>query len=79
MSVALADGYATVTTNAGVPADNPQDWVLLSPGNLNMLALQNFAYVALQDAALAAKSVIESFFGSYPLFSYFDGCSQGGR
>lgn len=79
MSVALADGYATVSTDAGVPTDNSVDWVLLSPGNLDMLALQNFAYVALQDAALAAKSVIMSFFGRMPLFSYFDGCSQGGR
>lgn len=79
MAVAIADGYATVTTKAGVPTESPEDWVLLSPGNLNMLALQNFAYVALQDAALAAKSVAKSFFGGPPLFSYFDGCSQGGR
>jgi hypothetical protein len=79
MAVAVADGYATVTTDGGVPTDNSVDWVLLSPGNLNMLALQNFAYVALQDAALAAKNVVKSFFGRSPLFSYFDGCSQGGR
>ncbi|KAF3035651.1 hypothetical protein E8E12_001279 [Didymella heteroderae] len=79
MPAAVADGYATVATDAGAPTDNTVDWLLLSPGNLNMLALQNFAYVALQDAALAAKSVVKSFFGQSPLFSYFDGCSQGGR
>lgn len=79
LPVAVADGYATVATDAGAPTDDSIDWLLLSPGNLNMLALQNFAYVALQDAALAAKSVVKSFFGHAPLFSYFDGCSQGGR
>ncbi|KAF2622851.1 tannase-domain-containing protein [Macroventuria anomochaeta] len=79
MSVAVADGYATVTTNGGVSLDGPDEWALLSPGNLDLLALQNFAYVTLKDAALAAKSVINSFFGRLASFSYFDGCSQGGR
>lgn len=79
MSVALADSYATVTTNGGVSSEGPDKWALLSPGNLDMLTLQNFAYVALKDAAMAAKSVVSSFFGQAAKYSYFDGCSQGGR
>lgn len=84
MSVAVAEGYATVTTNGGVPNaptpyTGPELWALLSPGNLNANVLQNYAYVSLKDAALAAKSVITSFFGRPAEFSYFDGCSQGGR
>lgn len=79
MPAAVAEGYTTIATDAGAPTDNSIDWLLLSPGNLNMLALQNSAYVALQDAALAAKSIAKSFFGHLPVFSYFDGCSQGGR
>ncbi|KAJ8112690.1 hypothetical protein OPT61_g4997 [Boeremia exigua] len=79
MSAVVADGYATVTTNGGVSSDGPDVWGLISPGNVDLLALQNFAYVGLKDAALAAKSVINSFFGQLPSFSYFDGCSQGGR
>jgi hypothetical protein len=75
----VADGYATVSTNGGVSSIGPEEWALLSPGNLDLLALQNFAYVTLKDAALAAKSVINSFFGRPAEFSYFDGCSQGGR
>jgi hypothetical protein len=75
MPATVADGYATIATDAGAPTDNSINLLLLSPGNLNMLALQNFAYVALHGAALAAKSVVKSFFGHFPVFSYFDGCS----
>ncbi|KAJ4984395.1 feruloyl esterase b precursor [Stagonosporopsis vannaccii] len=80
MSAVLADGYATVTTDGGVSSiDGPDDWALISPGNVDLLALQNFAYVGLKDAALATQSIIHSYFGRLPKFSYFDGCSQGGR
>ncbi|KAF9701690.1 hypothetical protein EKO04_000995 [Ascochyta lentis] len=79
MSVAVAESYATVTTNGGVCSGGPDEWALLSPGNLDQTALQNFAHVVLRDAALAAKSVITSYFDRQARFSYFDGCSQGGR
>lgn len=79
MSAILADGYATATTNGGVSSNGPDEWALISPGNVDLLALRNFAYVGLKDAALAAKSVIKAYFGQLPKFSYFDGCSQGGR
>ncbi|KAF1958953.1 feruloyl esterase [Byssothecium circinans] len=79
MTGALAEGYATVTSNGGVLSQFPIDWALLSPGNVDLLALQNFAHVALKDSALVAKSVIKSFYGQAAKFSYWSGCSQGGR
>jgi len=78
MNGAIAEGYAAVTTNAGVP-EVLGDWALNSQGNVNLIGLQNFAHVGLRDATLAAKSVVNSFFGKPPKFSYFSGCSQGGR
>ncbi|KAJ4984450.1 feruloyl esterase b precursor [Stagonosporopsis vannaccii] len=78
MSAAVAEGYASVTTNGGV-TPFPGDWALLSPGNVDLYSLQNFASVALHDGALAAKSVIQDFYGTPPLYSYWSGCSQGGR
>jgi hypothetical protein len=78
MSAAVAEGYATVTTNGGVPSV-PNDWALLSPGNVDLYSLRNFASAALHDGALAAKSVIEDFYGMLPTYSYWSGCSQGGR
>lgn len=80
MSVALADSYATVTTNGGVSSEGPDKWALLSPGNLDLLTLQNFAYVALKDAAMAAKSVVSSFFGQAAKYSYLmDALREGDR
>jgi hypothetical protein len=48
MDGALADGYATLTTNAGLP-DSPDSWALLSPGNVNLHLLQNLGSVSLND------------------------------
>ncbi|KAF2738052.1 tannase and feruloyl esterase [Polyplosphaeria fusca] len=80
MYAALAGGYAAVTTDGGVPSSNvADDWALLSPGNVDLYALQNFASVSINDATLAAKSIAKSFYGKAPKYSYFSGCSQGGR
>lgn len=80
MKGALADGYATVTTDAGLgAAQEPSPWALVSQGNVNLYNLQNFGSVSLNDQATIAKSVIRSFYGQDPTFSYWTGCSQGGR
>ncbi|KAJ3538726.1 hypothetical protein NM208_g5784 [Fusarium decemcellulare] len=63
MQGALADGFATITTDAGLgSATDASSWALLSPGN-----------------AVLGKSLIQSFYGRGPDFSYWNGCSQGGR
>ncbi|KAF2852401.1 tannase and feruloyl esterase [Plenodomus tracheiphilus IPT5] len=80
MYAALASGYATMTTDGGVPSTNiADDWALSRPGTVNLNTLQNFASVSINDATLAAKSITKSFYGKSPTYSYFSGCSQGGR
>ncbi|KAI1445638.1 tannase and feruloyl esterase [Annulohypoxylon stygium] len=77
---ALADGYATVTTDAGIPNnDSMEPWALTSTGNINLYNLQNFGSVSLNDEAIISKSLIKDFYGKGPVYSYFNGCSQGGR
>ncbi|KAJ8116152.1 hypothetical protein OPT61_g2348 [Boeremia exigua] len=79
---AVGDGYATSSVDAGIQSTNLQSaesWALLSPGNVDYLTLQNFATKALHDGALATQAVIESFYGQAASYSYWNGCSQGGR
>ncbi|EXM18251.1 hypothetical protein FOTG_13673 [Fusarium oxysporum f. sp. vasinfectum 25433] len=77
---AVANGYASVTTDAGIPeAASPAEWLLTTPGNINTNALQNFGQVSLDDEASIAKQLIRSFYGKAPLYSYWNACSQGGR
>ncbi|KAF1359877.1 putative feruloyl esterase [Lizonia empirigonia] len=79
---AITEGYATSTVDGGVHVENagsPAAWALKSPGNVDYEALQNFAFKGLVDGALATKSIIESYYGHAPDYSYWSGCSQGGR
>lgn len=82
----IGEGYASVGTDAGLTGlggfASPFDaspWAQTSPGNVNLYALQNFGYVALNDAAIVGKSISKDFYGQPPTYSYFSGCSGGGR
>ncbi|EAQ83412.1 hypothetical protein CHGG_09816 [Chaetomium globosum CBS 148.51] len=76
----LADGYASTTTDAGLGNNlDPAVWAVKSPGNINWYNVNNFASVALNDQAIIGKDVVESFYGRPAAYSYFNGCSQGGR
>ncbi|UZP43293.1 hypothetical protein NXS19_011109 [Fusarium pseudograminearum] len=55
------------------------DWALTKSGHLNWPPLQNFAAVALDDAATLGKAVTAAYFGKAPKYSYWNGCSTGGR
>ncbi|KAK1711635.1 tannase and feruloyl esterase [Colletotrichum acutatum] len=80
MAGAIADGYATVTTDSGLgDAMGPDSWALISPGNSNLYALQDLGSQTLYDEAIIAKHLIENFYGREPSYSYWNGCSQGGR
>ena len=70
---ALVDGYATAGTDTG-HVGNTADFV---PGHPEKLV--DFAYRAVHEMTVAAKRVVDAHFGRGPQFSYFNGCSQGGR
>ncbi|CAI7655323.1 unnamed protein product [Penicillium bialowiezense] len=80
----VAEGYVTVTTNGGHTGtggfnDDPSKWALKSDGSLDYQSIEDLATVSLNDAALYAKSLTESVYGTQPKYSYWTGCSQGGR
>jgi hypothetical protein len=82
MSVLSSQGYAVATTNAGYEHDvygTADDWLMRSPGNLDYPLIVNFAHRALHDMSVIAKHIITEAYDSTPEFSYWQGCSTGGR
>lgn len=82
LSYAVSQGYSAVATDGGHASDSPfsaSSWALSSPGNVDWVLLQDFAAVALDDAASIGKAVTTSFYGTAPKYSYWSGCSTGGR
>ena len=79
---AVQRGYAAVSTDAGHTQDNPSDassWALASTGNVNQYLLLDFASRSVHDMTVLGKSVTEAFYGTKPTYSYWQGCSTGGR
>ncbi|KAJ4359301.1 hypothetical protein N0V95_002312 [Ascochyta clinopodiicola] len=81
MVPAISQGYAAVSTDGGHDAlgQTTDSWALLSPGNVNLYALQNFASVALNDMTVLGKQLTEAYYGKSISKSYWAGCSTGGR
>ncbi|OAQ65869.2 tannase and feruloyl esterase [Pochonia chlamydosporia 170] len=79
MAGAVGDGFATSSTDGGTKGLDAAAWVLKSPGNVDLVALQDWSAVSLGEQATISKSLIKSFYGKNPKYSYWMGCSQGGR
>ncbi|MEV6230969.1 DUF6351 family protein [Saccharopolyspora shandongensis] len=79
---AVKDGYSGVTTDAGVPsADNPLEtgWAVTANGKINAPLVTNFATRSVHEEALIGKDVTQEFYGRSITYSYWNGCSTGGR
>ncbi|MBT2324323.1 tannase/feruloyl esterase family alpha/beta hydrolase [Variovorax paradoxus] len=86
---ALARGYAVAATDSGHSRPNGgyTDWGCNDPSEPGRDAAENypnqaridFAFRAPHLTTIAAKSLIKGFYGRAQDFSYFRGCSQGGR
>ncbi|MEU5277007.1 tannase/feruloyl esterase family alpha/beta hydrolase [Streptomyces asoensis] len=71
----VQDGtVASATTDMGHQGLNDGSWALDDPQ-----AQIDFAYRGVHVTSQVAKAVIERFYGRGPAYSYFTGCSDGGR
>ncbi|GAA1586053.1 tannase/feruloyl esterase family alpha/beta hydrolase [Kribbella sancticallisti] len=83
--VALAEGvkagYAAGSTDAGHPLDflDVSSWALTSSGKVNQPLLENFASRSVHDLAVVGKAAAKEFYGRAVAYSYWNGCSTGGR
>lgn len=73
MAQAVTGGYATAGTDTG-HVGNTASFV---PGHPERLV--DYGYRAIHEMTVAAKAVIRSFYGNAPQYSYWNGCSTGGR
>jgi feruloyl esterase len=74
MGTALTAGYATASTDTGHTGGNAATFV---PGHPEKVI--DFSYRAVHEMTLAAKAIINARYGSNPKYSYWNGCSTGGR
>src|SRR6516225_4525343 len=75
-AAALRQGFATATTNSGHDASEEP---LASFAGHNLQKRIDYAFRAVHVTAITAKRIAASYFGRPPAFSYWDGCSTGGR
>ncbi len=72
---AVSAGYASASTDTGHQATAIQaGWALH-----NAERLANYGHVAVHRAAETAKAVVAAYYGRNAKYSYFFGCSNGGR
>src|SRR6266542_1637095 len=72
----LRRGYAAASTNTGHEAGSGVDMARFAYDKPERLI--DFAYRSHHETAIAAKSLVEAFYGKAPERSYFIGCSSGG-
>ncbi|MYW62506.1 tannase/feruloyl esterase family alpha/beta hydrolase [Streptomyces sp. SID8379] len=79
LGAAVKNGYAVTTTDAGVGDVLDTSWVLNSENQVNSTPLKNFASRSQHEAAAVGKAVVDGVYGRRAAYSYFTGCSTGGR
>src|SRR6185436_146891 len=76
MQVALRRGYATAGNDTGhTAADGPNGMFALGHPE----KIVDFSHRALHEMTVTSKRLVDEFYGKAPQFSYYKGCSTGGR
>jgi feruloyl esterase len=80
-AAAIRGGYASATTDCGV---NPAglltgSWALNPDGTLNTALIDDFSYAGIHSMTVAGKAVTQAYYPAQLRYSYFNGCSTGGR
>jgi len=73
LAMAVQDGYAAVSTDTGHVGANGS----FAPGHPEKMI--DFSYRSAHEMSVKAKQMVASYYGSPPKYSYWNGCSTGGR
>lgn len=81
LAPAVTAGYVASQTDGGnigtIFELNPR--ALTPDGQVNWSLLTDYGYRSLHDMTVVAKAVIKTYYGKAPSYSYWNGCSAGGR
>lgn len=86
-TAALLEGYAAAATDTGHVGGRPDlpvppldgSFAMLAPGVPNTALQIDFAYRSEHLMAVIGKQLVKAFYGQSPRYSYWNGCSTGGR
>jgi len=68
-------GYATASTDTGHTGDvGDASWAFYHPEKVI-----DFAHRAVHEMTVKGKAIVKAFYGTVPRFSYWSGCSTGGK
>jgi len=73
-----AAGYAAGATDTGHEGGSGS-FALDANGRLNWQAIRNNAHVGIHEMTVTGKALTQAMYGVAPRYSYFNGCSTGGR
>lgn len=81
LAPAVANGYAAAETNGGhsETLQSLDGWALTNASNVDLPRLTAFSSTSLNDLAVLGKAVTRTFYGVEAKYSYWNGCSTGGR
>lgn len=80
LAPALQGGYAAASTDCGHSGSQLDGSFALDPDrSLNWPLIVDFAYRGIHEMTVDAKAVVAAFYGTGARYSYFNGCSTGGR
>ena len=74
----LALGYAAGATDTGHEGGSG-NFAMDSTGHLNWQAIRDNAHIGIHEMTVTGKALTEAMYGVAPKYSYFNGCSTGGR
>jgi feruloyl esterase len=77
MAAALREGYATASNDTGHRANDLGGGGMFALGHPEKIT--DFAYRAMHETVVKAKLITVAFYGRGPKYSYYNGCSTGGR
>lgn len=75
----VAQGYVVSSTDTGHQGTFVTGEWAWSPTGMNYNQIQDFAYRANHEMAVKSKALIDAYYGQAPAYSYWNGCSTGGR